>query len=517
MAGNKPLSLATELPRKVIVQYCGVRPGKFYEKSLTRSLKTDTFTFFFSNLSDLITINFFIYMQLYQRVGWGLVLAIWAGSLACTNNDIDPNATNGAAPGKGSADFTKYVAVGNSLTAGFADGGLYREGQLNSYPSILAGQFKTVGGGDFVQPLFTEAQAAGSGYSKLVQLPDTSNLISLVSAIKQVAPGAVRGLNSDGKPLLTKFPGANQNLGVPGIRMADILLPGYGAATGNPYFERLLADVDSARSSTYFQYVSNNLAGATFFSCWLGNNDVLSYATSGGIAPITASDLFTRNYTTVLNKLTEGGRKGVVIGIPPVTSAPYFRVITIQVINKVIKALFPTSPAIPALAIQASDTPQGVRASTANDLFLITLADQALLTMLGRTDVGTKVGRYALDATNPLPSQYVLDAGEQATLNARITEFNGIMKTQADAKGLAFVDANTILTQLTAAGGLQQNGITYSNAFIQGGVFGLDGIHFTPAGYALMANEIIKGINAKYGSTIPSVNTANYHRVLLQQ
>ena len=67
----------------------------------------------------------------------------------------------------GQADFSRYIAVGNSLTAGFSDGGLYREGQLNSYPNILAQQFREVGGGDFTQPLFAEAQANGSGYLRL--------------------------------------------------------------------------------------------------------------------------------------------------------------------------------------------------------------------------------------------------------------------------------------------------------------------------------------------------------------
>jgi hypothetical protein len=111
----------------------------------------------------------------------------------------------------------------------------------------------------------------------------------------------------------------------------------------------------------------------------------------------------------------------------------------------------------------------------------------------------------------------VLDAGEVALLNAKITEFNGIMKAQADAKGAAYVDPNPTLTQLTSAAGLVQNGITYTGNFIQGGVYSLDGIHLTPAGYALVANEIIKGINAKYSATIPQVNPGNYRRVLLQQ
>ena len=53
----------------------------------------------------------------------------------------------------GSADFSNYISVGNSLTAGYADGALYASGQENSFPSIMAQQFKTVGGGEFVQPV----------------------------------------------------------------------------------------------------------------------------------------------------------------------------------------------------------------------------------------------------------------------------------------------------------------------------------------------------------------------------
>ena len=84
------------------------------------------------------------------------MLAIFAGTLLTScDPEIDTfQPTTGA-----ELDLTKYVAVGNSLTAGFGDNGLYREGQLNSYPAILAQQFQTVGGGNFVQPLFTEDQA----------------------------------------------------------------------------------------------------------------------------------------------------------------------------------------------------------------------------------------------------------------------------------------------------------------------------------------------------------------------
>ena len=448
-------------------------------------------------------------MQFKQRFRWGLVLTTLIGISACTNNDIDPSAGSGETPGKGSADFTKYVAVGNSLTAGFADGGLYRDGQLNSYPNILAGQFSTVGGGSFVQPLFTEAQAAGSGYSKLIKVPSLSDPTSLITSIGQVAPGAARGgTTANGAILLAKFTDANQNLGVPGIRVSDILTPGYGSTQGNQYFERLLANP----ATTYFQYASDNLNGATFYSCWLGNNDALGFAITGGTTPLTPTALFTTNFTAMMNKLGEGGRKGVVVGIPNITTAPLFSTLTLPLVLAQLNAIVKPATPITALVIQ---TAKGIRATQTGDLLLISSATD--YATIGRTDVGTKTGPFGLSVTNPLPDRIILDAGEVAALNASIAEFNTVMKTQADVKGAAYVDPNTVLNQVSSAAGLTQNGITYTSSFIQGGVFSLDGIHLTPAGYALIANEIIKGINAKYGSTIQPVNPANYRRVLLQQ
>ena len=448
-------------------------------------------------------------MQFRKKFRWAFVLTIAVGLTACKNNDVDPNAP-GSPPAKGNADFTKYVAVGNSLTAGFADGGLYRDGQLNSYPSILANQFKTVGGGDFTQPLFTEAQAAGSGYSKLIRVPSLTDPTSLLTSIVQVAPGAGRGgMTSNGSPLLTKFTDANQNLGVPGLRVSNLLSPGYGSPQfGNQYFERLVTDPNK----TYFQYVSDNLTGATFFSCWLGNNDALGYALSGGVVDLTPTPLFTTNFTAMMNKLAEGGRKGAVVGIPNITTAPFFTTYSLPLVLAALNSVLKPPTPITALVIQ---TANGVRATQPGDLLMI--ANVPEYAKIGTTTAGTKQGPYGLSALNPLPTPFVLDAGEVSTMNARIAEYNALMKAQADAKGAAYVDPNTVLNQIASANGLTQSGITYTSGFVQGGVFSLDGIHLTPAGYALMANEIIKGINAKYGSTVPTVNPANYRRVLLQQ
>ncbi|WP_019990792.1 SGNH/GDSL hydrolase family protein [Rudanella lutea] len=440
-----------------------------------------------------------------KQLRWGLVLGTLLGVSACSN-DIDPNAGL-PTPTRGEADFTKYVAVGNSLTAGYQDGGLYREGQLSSYPALLAGQFKTAGGGEFVQPLFAEAQANGSGYLKLTSLTPTTGI---------VLPGAARGgQTTGGQLLLTKYSGANQNLGVPGIRMADIQRPGYGSVQGNAFFERLLPDNST---TTYLQYVSDNLNGATFFSCWLGNNDALGYATSGGVSPLTDEAVFNTNYTAMLNKLTENNRKGIVIGIPPVSVVPFFTTVTLPQllaqVNAAVQQQAPGTPSITALVIQSPAAPGGVRATKSGDLLLLQPFISGEYNKIGSTSAGTGRGPYGLSATNPLPSQFVLDAEEVTLLNARIAAFNQTMKTGAEAKNIAYLDPGVLLTR--AQQGITENGVTYNTTFVQGGIFSLDGVHLTPAGYALTANDIINTINAKYKSTIPTLNASRYRRVLLQ-
>src|ERR1035437_5161188 len=64
------------------------------------------------------------------------------------------------APSKGKIDASRYVAVGNSITSGYADGALYYDGQINSFPNLIAGQLKLIGGGSFNQPLMLMSSVA---------------------------------------------------------------------------------------------------------------------------------------------------------------------------------------------------------------------------------------------------------------------------------------------------------------------------------------------------------------------
>jgi len=135
-------------------------------------------------------------------------------------------------PSAGSVDFSRYIALGNSLTAGYADGGLYLAGQQVSYPSIIGKQMQSVGGGTFTQPLFSTAQANGSGYLSLtgfnadgtpITTPVTTNL-----AVRGLLP--VPGFGN--VTLYTKYTGDINNYGVPGIKLMHITYAPYGNLNG---------------------------------------------------------------------------------------------------------------------------------------------------------------------------------------------------------------------------------------------------------------------------------------------
>ncbi|HIX54135.1 MAG TPA: G-D-S-L family lipolytic protein, partial [Candidatus Sphingobacterium stercoripullorum] len=81
------------------------------------------------------------------------------------------------------ANFDKYIAVGNSLTAGYADDGLYLEGQKVAYPNLIAQQLQQLGKAkDFNSPFFPEGMENGSGYLQLVDLVNGQPVLNKVNS-----------------------------------------------------------------------------------------------------------------------------------------------------------------------------------------------------------------------------------------------------------------------------------------------------------------------------------------------
>jgi hypothetical protein len=408
-------------------------------------------------------------------------------------------------PSSGSADFSRYIAVGNSLTAGYADGGLYLEGQMNSYPSIMAKQMQSVGGGTFTQPLFSTAQANGSGYLSLTGFnadgtPITTPVITNL-AIRGILP--VPGFGN--VTLYTKYTGDINNYGVPGIKLLHITYAPYGNLNG--FYERLLPGNAGTNTTTYLDFVTAK--PFTFFSNWLGNNDALLYATSGGAGDVlTDKTTFGQLYGLLISRLTASGQKGVVGTIPDVTSIPYFNTVTV---GAILGAVQKANPTVQAIFINAlvSGTTYAPRPATANDLIVLTFPTskigQPVVTPYGTLP-------YGLTPYTPIDNQYVLDQNEVALTQDYVNSYNATIKSIAAAKGLAVFDAYTFLNNIKQHG-MVVDGVSVNSNYISGGLFSLDGVHLTPRGYSIVANEFIKAINAKYGSSIPLVNISDYRGV----
>ena len=469
---------------------------------------------------------------------------IAAGFASCEpefENEVGANYT------AGDADFTTYVAVGNSLTAGYMDGTVYKSGQANSFPNLLAQQFALVGGGTFTQPSFEEDVNNLGGFAGV---PNSTRRIIDAST------GTVE--NIAGTPTITTTSQATayNNMGVPGAKSFHLGFPGYG--TLNPYFAR---HATSPTATVIGDAMSKN---PTFFTNWIGANDVLSYATNGGAQAdgttpaadhnltgnmnpatygsndITNSGVFASVYSTLINTLTSGGAKGVVATVPSVTSIPYFTTVPYKPVpldntfatqlnsayaayNGGLDVAFSNGLITNAERLQrkvvfvAGKNPVVIVDSDLTNLSGLGLpsyrmtTSQDLIVLPASSFIGTTVGGDPLminGVSVPLANKWVLTANEKAKVASATASYNNSIRSIAASKGLAVADMNLILNQLV--GGLRiETGQIYTANYFSGVatenkvLFSLDGVHPNARGYAVIANEIIKVINEHYNANLP--------------
>jgi hypothetical protein len=111
--------------------------------------------------------------------------------------------------------------------------------------------------------------------------------------------------------------------------------------------------------------------------------------------------------------------------------------------------------------------------------------------------------------TYPLQDKHLLIPTEIAELKTATDAYNATIKAAADAKVLAFVDVNAVMQQL-ANGGVRFDNYHMTASFVQGGAFGLDGVHLTARANAYVANKFLEAINATYGSTFKMYDLRNF-------
>jgi hypothetical protein len=451
---------------------------------------------------------------------------------------VTPPDPCGENPSAGSANFSKFVAIGNSLTAGFQAGALYNEGQQNSLPKIMAKQFECTGGSTtFNQPDINSVNGYNSTFSNPGAGVILGRLILFDAGTGRGplptpagAPGVPSPYNTADLP--TPYTGNKttlNNFSVPGILLGQALTPLTGGpATANPAYNALYARFASNPGTSTIMSDALTAQG-TFYLFWLGDNDVLGYAVTGGsgAVPITSESDFSNQYNGAINAMLSANAsiKGVVGNIPLVTNLPYFT--TVKWNNIAFDAAKPVdvgtvallnsnfggfNAALDGLAgaglITAAEAAKrkvtyktGSNAVLINDeesenlgpkfdilvgAGAITPAQRAALspfvqarpmtaTELVTFPAATVLGTLAVpsDPTTvygvavPMPDQYILTENEINRIKSSTTAFNATIAAAVTASSnrLALADVNVAYTALLTAGADVKNGVTVTPGF----------------------------------------------------
>lgn len=443
-------------------------------------------------------------------------------------------------------DFSSYVSVGASFTAGYTDGAMFKAAQENSFPNILASKFGT----SFAQPLMND-NIGGLIFNGTAVQPPRFFFDGAGPARLPATPTTQLGVPASGGPF--------NNFGAPGAKSFHLTFPGYGAL--NPYFGRMAS---GAGATVLGDALARN---PTFFTLSeVGGNDVLGYALSGGSgvdqtgnfdpatyggSDITDPNVFAQVFSGMVSALTANGAKGVVANVPYITNLANFTTVPYNAIpldgataaqlnggfaayngglDQILAAKNAGALPPPVLALLANFDADEVakrkvsfqagqnsvlildedltdlsflnpaltnmRQATADDLLV--LASSALL--------GTTVGGNPLAINGvsvPLADQWVLTPQEQMAIKTATDSYNATIAAVASSNpNVALVDFKALLEE--ASMGIMFDNYTLTTSLVTGGLISLDGVHLTARGYALMANKIMAAMDADFGTNFTS-------------
>lgn len=420
-------------------------------------------------------------------------------------NDLDLEPVD-----SGNADYSNYVAVGNSLTAGFQNSALYASGQQFSFPKQIARQLRIEE--SFDQPLISDPGIGGR-----------IELTSLNPLGLEVTSGQGTPFNQEQKPF--------KNLGIPGSILVDYLNPNNQGQLKerstnpqnpafNPFYSIVLPNNELAKDAPniHNQVVAQN---PTFITFWLGNNDVLGFVTSGGQSAqgITDPAVFSQLYQASVQALQATGASVVVYNIPDVTSIPYVFFLRSQLEQQGAIVFNSNSQTYQLVTEQGNFdiyiTVDGNAEVMRQDDFP-TLRAQNYFVQVQRGNIPPPI-----QPGNAIPDNLVLDGSlgdgdptnselEQAA--AAVQQFNATIESAASSAGFGLVDINAIFNETisnfqTNGGGYSTDGITLQP--LPGSLFSFDGIHPTNRGASVIANETIEVMNSTFGSSIDKIDVSD--------
>jgi lysophospholipase L1-like esterase len=437
-----------------------------------------------------------------------LAIAALAVLVGCSE-DKTPSGPNNT----GSINTSVYVAVGNSITAGYQSGALYEAAQQYSMTNLIAQQLGT----NCVQPIFP-----GSGTGSLMRITSLTPVTIVKDPNSMIPPSNI------------DHPAPYNNLGIPGAIMYDGLdtaeINAKSQKRANPFFRLILRDQGLFGASQVLQAIKLH---PTVMTLWLGNNDVLGYATSGGVSPSTFTPqgtfgaMFSNTVRLILDSLPN---ISLVCGnIPDVRVIPFF-----TTVGPMVAPILAQNNV--SLAYQRHGEPTVGTGTTrlipgANDA-LITLTGSPYAPLIGQAtgkwyrDLADSKGvppsdvlpagidttkPFGLHPLNPWPDALILDNTELTQINLNTQQYNdeitrqiNTIQTQRTVK-IGLVNIYNIFNKINIDG-YSVAGEKLTTAYVSGGLFSLDGVHPSSKGMGVLANEFIKVMNATFGANIPQVD-----------
>lgn len=417
---------------------------------------------------------------------WGLLLLIGLLPLlvGCSDESLlEPESTD--------ARFDRYVALGNSITAGFQSDGINQSLQQQSYAVRLADQMNT----PFSIPALNDPGCP----PPLTQIFPPERAAPIECALRE-------------SPTPTRI----NNMAVPGAWVQDALTNDASeGANPNALTSFILGGRTQVEAATEIN--------PTFATVWLGNNDVLRAALAGDPTISTDSSTFSSRYTAVLDSLeTAGADAGALAGVADVTLIPnlspgaaYFAAAQSGQLPPSFDVANNCAPSgqggvgdqmrVPfrygiGVFLQLASTGQNVELDCTDNRPLIEIFDEPTLEQIGAADI----------ASNSL-----LTASETQTLVARTQSYNSFLQQQANDRGWAYVNVNATLGAVYAAG--TDTPTDPSDDLVPkfpnlapeqptfGAFFSEDGVHPSSATHQVVTNLFVEAINAEYNTSLEPI------------
>ena len=417
--------------------------------------------------------------------------------------------------------FNSYVALGNSITAGYMSGGINANTQREAYPVLLAQKMGTEE--NFGLPLLT-TPGCPPPLTQIFPAPRRAYDVDGDGAQENLDDGFCRAR-------APAVPSTVNNVAVPGAEVIDATSNLDPASNANPLTTFILGGRTQLEAALD--------ADPTFASVWIGNNDVLGAALLGNPALITDGAAFAERYTDLLDGLQEADnlQGALLIGVANVTAIPalspgaaYYQAIpkaqqaqaappNLQVADTCVPSaagtvLIPFQYGATLLQIATTAAEMAAQQGQQPPVFTIDCAqDRTVLETVGAAFGGAGNIPPAIEAALAeagTGSVSLLSTQEIVQISQAVEAFNTVIENQAEARGFAYLNPNLLFTSEAYQAQVPvfpeliddpTNEFSRDEPF--GPLFSLDGVHPSARAHQIVAQTVAAAINEEYGTSLP--------------